>query len=606
MNLETAQALVRSLVGRLKLRAGFWRLPKARLSDDEVLALKLLSGSETQAMAVETTNVEHVNVSPKDPGTTAESTATRIEIDHSVLKNDGPLEKEIRLCIDFGTAMSKACATLATDTAIIPLRLDLAVGENNPWLVPSSLYIGGAGGVSNTHRIYFGAAAERQHSSEIHSGSGGSRMRFDNLKWMLSEQEPHSDLYRIRLPAEMDPTGLLTYGDALLIYLAWLTDHACICLKDRQDNTNENGALFSGSARAIRRRFAIPCFESAEDIKLYGKKRAEWAKSVLEETMAYAQVIADTFQDRWLELTVEDALPVLQEVRRSLDIEELKENILAVNPDIREPLAAGASQFAEHVEQEGEVRQRRRLLVVDAGAGTTDFALFEVVTAQGRDIGYSLVTPSVRMCREAGNSVDRILREIIVKKCRINKSRLSDQELQYANIDLDSQLRQIKENVFDDRKATFNLRPGIAGELDIEEVEQHEGYKELGKKLFELRKEIMQQVVQDESPHPGAHTKQPVDVLLTGGSSVLPVFRRLAEGKIEEKGWEFEFRPVGGEWIDYLVTQHEQDIVEQYPQLAVAIGGAAPWWRNEIPNKPKMILPTPSGGAYIPPIYKGE
>ena len=606
MNFETAQALVRSLVGRLKLQEGFWRLPKARLSDDEVSALKLLSGSATQAMAVGTTNVEYANTSPKDSGTTAEPTATRIEFDRSALKNDGPSENEIRLCIDFGTAMSKACATLATETAIVPLRLDLAVGENNPWLVPSSLYIGGAGGVGNTHRIYFGAAAERQHRSDIHSGSGGSRMRFDNLKWMLSEQEPHSDLYRIRLPTEMDPTGLLTYGDALLLYLAWLTDHACICLKDRQENTNEKGALFSGSARAIRRRFAIPCFESAEDIELYGEERAEWARSVLEDAMAYAQVIADTFQNRWLELTVEDVLPVLQEVRKSLDIEESKENIIAVNPDIREPLAAGASQFAEHVEQGGEVKQRRRLLVVDAGAGTTDFALFEVVTAQGWDIGYSLVTPSVKMCREAGNSVDRVLREIIVEKCRLNKSRLSDQELQYANIDLDSQIRRIKEDVFNDRRTTFNLRPGIDGELHIGEVEQHEDYKGLEKKLFELRKEIIQQAVRDESPHPGAHTTQLVDVLLTGGSSVLPIFRRLAEGRVDEKGWEFEFRPVGGDWIDYLASQHEQDIVEQYPQLAVAIGGAAPWWRNEISSTPKMILPVPAGGVYISPVYKGE
>ena len=604
MNLETAQVLVRSLVGRLKLRKGFWRLPKARLSDDEVLALKLLSSSVIQETAEEVTNVEYMKTSPNEADTTVNSAATRIEINRSALKNDGPPESEIRLCIDFGTAMSKACATLATDTAIVPLRLDLAVGENNPWLVPSSLYIGSASGIDNAHRIYFGAAAERQHRSDIYSG--GSRMRFDNLKWMLSEQEPYSDLYGIRLPTEIDPTGRLTYGDALLLYLAWLTDHVCICLKDRQENTNGNSALFSGSARAIRRRFAIPCFESAEDIGLHGEERAGWARTVLEDAMAYAQVVADTFQGRWLKLTVEDVLPVLHKIRRSLDIEKLKGNILAINPDIREPLAAGASQFAEHVEQGEEVRQRRRLLVVDAGAGTTDFALFEVVTAKGWDIGYSLVMPSVRMCREAGNSVDRILREIIVEKCRINKSRLSDQELQYANIDLDSQLRRIKEEVFNGKRTTFNLRPGIDGELDVEEVVQHDDYKGLEKKLFELRKEIIQQAVQDKSPHPGVHTKQPIDVLLTGGSSVLPVFRQLAEGRIDERGWEFEFHPVGGEWIDYLTSQHEQDIVDQYPQLAVAIGGAAPWWRNEIPSTPTMILPVPSSGAYIPPVYKGE
>ena len=595
MNLEVAQVLVRSLIGRLKLEERSWRLPEGRLSREEVSALELLSSSDAQAQTTGVIDTKGSTVSPASSDINTETTATRVRINLNALENDGPPENEIRLCIDFGTAMSKACATLATDTAVVPLRLDQAVGEGGAWRVPSSLYI------SDAARIYFGVAAERQHRSDM--SNDVVRRRFDNIKWMLSEREPGSDLYQIILPKDIDPTGQLTYGDALLLYLAWLTDHACICLENERENREE--VTFSGSARAIRRRFAIPCFESAEDTRVHGNQRAKWARSVIENAIAYAQVIADTLHGKWSELTVETALPVLANVRALVDIRRLK-NILADRPDIREPIAAGASQFAEHVEQGNAVNQRRRLLVVDGGAGTTDFALFNVTTALSQDVGYSLVSSSVRMCREAGNSVDRILRNIIVKKCGIRRDLLSAQEYEYADIDLDSQIRDIKQQVFNYGRVDFNLRPGIDGGLERGEIEEHAEYRELGERLLELRDEIVRQAVLEKNQYPGAHTKQPIDVLLTGGSSALPVFRRLAEGVIEVQGWEIEFRSVDNEWIEYLASRHGEDIVEQYPQLAVAIGGAAPHCPEEIMDTSGVILPAPSGERWIPPVPRGQ
>lgn len=585
MKLETAQALVRSLVGRLKLQEGFWRLPKARLSDDEVSALKLLSGSTTQAADAGTTNVDYLKTSPDE---TVEPPAAAIEIDRNALKNDGPPENEIRLCIDFGTAMSKACVTGVADDDVIPLQLGREVGEGDVWSVPSSLY------VSDSGKIYFGHAAERQHTADV--SNDYNRGRFDNIKYMLSESAPNSNLYDIPLPVYIDPSNRMTYGDALLLYLAWLTDHACKAMKRTEP------ARFS---RYIKRRFAIPCFESASDEQMHGEERAKWARSVISEAMAYAQIVADTFTNEWSELTVETALPVVRMCTGTIVSHDLG-HLFTQSPDIREPIAAGASQFSEQVEQAVERQPRRVLLVVDAGAGTTDFALFNVATKQNQDVKYSLDPSSVRMCRDAGNRVDAILRGIIIRKCGVNEGSLGPQGYQTAKNDLDRRIRDIKQQLFDDGSAAFNIRPGIDGELDRSEVEQHEDYLELGHRLLRIRNEIIAGAVLRENPHPGAHDTLAVDVLLTGGSSILPVFRNLATGEVVQKGWNIRFQAVGSEWIDHLAARHGEDFVEQYPQLAVAIGGAAPRCPEELSTWEGIILPSPPGSRSISTIYRGQ
>jgi len=595
MKKKEARGLVRSLIGRLNSEDGFWQLPDARLSPQEVVALELLSGSGTQGTVAEVMVTKVAQASPTDANTNTGLISTRIEINRSALENYGPPENEIRLCIDFGTAMSKACATRRVEDDVIPLRLGRAVEGSDTWSVPSSLYI------SESGTLYFGNAAERQYRSS--SSNGQLRKRFDDIKYMLSEREPNSNLYDIRLPTNIDPTGKVTYGDALLLYLAWLTDHACKALIDaRPLNGSIEEAL---SLRYVKRRFAIPCFESADDERTRGPERAIWARQVIRESMAHAQIIADTFSDKWSELTVEDALLAIAQCRETVDVRGI-EHLLAKRSDIREPIAAGASQFSEQVEQGNEVRQRRSLLVVDAGAGTTDFALFNVATALGHEVRYSLVDSSVKMYRSAGNRVDRVLRAIIVEKCGIDRNNLGAQDYDHANTDLDSQIRDIKQQLFQNGTARFNIRPGIDGEVKKMEIEQHADYIDLGEFLHDLRNRIIEASIREENKVFGQHATLFVDVLLTGGSSALPIFQMLATGTHEVKGWKVNFQRVSDEWIEYLVDRYGQEILNQYPQLAVAIGGAAPECPEEIRGTAGMILPTLPGERQITPIYRGQ
>ena len=97
MKREEAKAIVRSLVGRLKQDGAAFQLPGGRLSKDEVIALKCFRDDFPVH-----TNSE----SFEDNGMLTQS----VSINRNAFDAIGPPEEDIRLCLDFGTAMSKAWA----------------------------------------------------------------------------------------------------------------------------------------------------------------------------------------------------------------------------------------------------------------------------------------------------------------------------------------------------------------------------------------------------------------------------------------------------------------------------------------------------------------
>jgi len=207
MDETEAKLLIKSLLGRLDGRSGS-ELPAAGLSEDEVRALKLLC--------------ELPELSNRESGSSKTSirepqrSERAYELNPSAFKRKAPSRKELRICLDFGTAMSKAWATGRESKDTLPLVLNKNSGpDESPFAVPSSIYIADNG------RIYLGTDAERQHRP----AAGTGRLRFDNLKRMLSEVPVGTDLANLPLSASLDPTASgLTKGDLLVLYLAWLTD----------------------------------------------------------------------------------------------------------------------------------------------------------------------------------------------------------------------------------------------------------------------------------------------------------------------------------------------------------------------------------------------
>lgn len=596
MGSDEASALVRSLVGRLVRQDGAYRLPEGILSGDDVAALRYLAG---------------MPAATADGGTDAVKVEQHsIAINRAAFDAKGPPEENLRLCLDFGTAMSKAWASGGAENETIPLVLGRPAKIGDVLAVPSSVFISGGG------RIYLGAAAETQHRQEISFG----RQRFDNLKRMLSEVEVGLEFDDVPLSAEIDPTHSgLTKGDLFVLYLAWLTDLALEALEDylgnrsMADKDSDEIDTDRPNLRYVRRRFAIPCFEHAQDETVGGAERAAWARRVMERNLLRAQVVADTLRGMWNELSVENVRPVLAESRK-LDTAKLT-HLMAETAPVREPIAAGASRFQEEIVDREVAAStevaiiRKYLLVIDAGAGTTDFALFQVFWDSKREeTRYALITPTVRMCRIAGNAVDSVLQPIVLEQCGIDPKSgapRSGPDFDLIKIDLNAQIRVIKRQLFTTGNANIELRPNVSGTLAIDQVLEDSDYQRLGEELLIIRdtvlkstfggnKEFLEEIkVQTQR----LGRSFPIYVLLTGGSSALPIVKKLSEGKVEIDGAPFGFFPVEElpRWIDTLPREDAELVGFWYSQCAVAIGGSVRELPIEIQDLGSPVTPPRSG-----------
>lgn len=524
----------------------------------------------------------------------ASSTNGVIKLDTTAFQGRGPAADEIRLCLDFGTAMSKAWATGKGPIETLPLLIGKVAGGEG-LTVPSSIYIDDDG------RIYLGYDAERQHRAEARLG----RPRFDNLKRMLSEAEVGTRLSALPLRDGIDPTKSgLTGGDLLILYFAWLVDLSENALTEAVAATNGGISVGKSDIRYVARRFAIPCFESSDGNQ--GHSRSKWADDVMTDALLRAQVLADTLRGKWSQLKTKDVKEIINEVY-DIDIRQLG-HLMVKDSAIREPIAAGASRFDAVLGEREEpaiAPIRQYLLVVDAGAGTTDFALFQAITPVGEiNPRYALLSKSVRMSRIAGNEIDTILRPLVLKACGIDPTKLSTDDLAYAKMDLDSQIRELKRNLFDRKSMPVNLRPNFSGVVDLQSLLSDAKMTNDGLELKKIRSEILSNVFsqdQLESLRASGRSTE-IFVLLTGGSGALPIMKDLAAGQIEVGGCSFRFSLVDKlpNWIDRLPREVAQQLADVYPQCAVAIGGSVPELPKEIRDLELPVTPPRSGRRVLP------
>jgi hypothetical protein len=174
-----------------------------------------------------------------------------------------------------------------------------------------------------------------------------------------------------------NPTSVaLSWADVITLYLGYLTDIATSDLADKK------------GSRYVRRRFARPCWEPGRDA---------WGAGELRLMLAKAQIVADTFHDRWQGGIPADEVKATLQVINELD--QFPEYLLAEG--VQEPIAAAASRV-----ETGE-RHRGLFVVVDVGAGTSDFAAFW--TDQNPKAGTNkvwLIPGTVKALTQAGDSVD--------------------------------------------------------------------------------------------------------------------------------------------------------------------------------------------------------
>ncbi len=384
MTPETAQLLIENLLERLDADAASER-PQFRgvVSDAERTALRsLLKGWDTGTAASQpATDPIQKPFSSGAPG----PRNSTVELNTDALGLDSSPAPEWILGLDFGTAKSKAfAATDEEDPTLLPLPIgkadediDNAVHEMN-----SSLWIDDNG------LLFVGSEAVKRGMSYGES----SRRRLDSLKQQISQvppQEGQTQLSR-KLPEDIDPTSKLTYSDAIVCYLSYLTDLATTELeRDQRVKT-----------RYVRRRFTLPWWK---------KEQRQWAAETLTKSLIRAQLVADTFHGKWREGIHVDQIKCALEAAAKYD-ERLAWMVLSEPADgVLEALAAASARVIT------DRSARDLMLVVDVGAGTTDLSLFWVVQ-QADENGHSSqferawpIVPCGTAIRQAGDTLDSLL-----------------------------------------------------------------------------------------------------------------------------------------------------------------------------------------------------
>lgn len=520
MDKKTAAVLLASLLERIERDQAV-----GAASSQERQALRLA----VQALGGE--DVPSVSPPPAPPIVVAPPVEPpRIDLVLSSIEREEKTTPDVLMCLDFGTAMSKAFASVFPNQ-----HLDLALGAaagREGYALPSSIFI------ADDRKAYFGFEAIEMSQGLESSG----RERLDSIKsWISLQQEGSLDGDAYILPKEMNPSDIkLTQGDLLRIYLAYFTDVAAQALKDHV-----------AEPRYVKRRYARPCWPDS---------KAQWGTSLMRRTLAEAQVLADTFSGRWTGgINVAELKAAIEQIKK-LD----KRPDYLIDEGVPEPVAVAAGAIAD------SENLRDAFMVVDVGAGTTDFGLF-VSTKRPDEDEHRVFqnSKSIQGLRMAGDTVDRLLRGFIAEKESVDSS---DNSGKLILADLSRRIRSLKEVLFKTGSLEYTLSDDTVGKIMLEDFLADPKVIRFGQAVEDGFKKALGAV--DESwlrwlAMDGVRLR----VVLTGGSSPLPMMQSLGKGVIEVNGHRIVRQSVdpSPSWMGDM----PDELLTVYPQLAVAIGGAA-------------------------------
>jgi hypothetical protein len=514
-----------------ELVSGSDHLANSLAISEPTLSTSLPVNGVTPSLQVEVASAERLAT----PAATLEPT---VKLVLDAIGRDMPSDTGVLMCLDFGTAMSKAFASVVPDE-YLDLELGAAAGRSG-YTLPSSVFIGDDG------KAYFGFEAIELSQDLVGSG----RERLDSIKgWLSLRREGNLDGDAFLLQPALNPiaTCKLTQGDLIRVYLAYLTDMANIALGEYQVGEKV-------VERYVRRRFARPCWPDAA--------QAQWADKLMRSMLAEAQILADTFSGRWAGGVSVTELKAAVEQIKALG----KRPDYLIDVGIPEPVAVAAGAIAD------SENLRDAFMVVDVGAGTTDFGLFvSTRMPDNEDDGPRVfqIPASIQGLMQAGDKVDGMLRSFIAHKEKVDTS---DNSGRMIMADLGRRIRGLKEVLFKSERLEYALADGTVGHVAMEEFLADATVRRFGQAIDAGFKKALE-AVDDTWLRWLAMDGVRLHVVLTGGSSTLPMMKALGEGMIDVRGFRILRKTVDPkpDWMDAV----SGELSAVYPQLAVAIGGVA-------------------------------
>jgi molecular chaperone HscA len=446
-------------------------------------------------------------------------------------------------CVDFGTALSKICIVRrhrpGTTTAehICPLEIGLQVGgQRSSLLAPSTLYI-------VQDRIYFGDQALEKHAQH----GDPSRQCFQSPKQILSEMA--TEALDTPPPASQDPKQLFRRSELMALLLAQLVWRA-------------HGAAKKAGMRALPKlRFARPAWKS---------EHASRGEEQLLRLFASAFAIASTLRERLVDsngLDSADARHVLDHVKDDTHLLPLLMHRVEVEDNVKDCIDRGFVPEATAVAAAAirpDRRKRRVLVVVDVGAGTSDFGAFITVPGDGSG-KISELQRARQVVLRGGNFLDEQVVALLKDKAGVVEGMPSATG---PLARLRREATRIKEDLFAFEEVNEELGNGQFVIANLGELLEREPIKSFGDELWEKFRETL--AVATEFTRGLTDLPRSIEVILTGGGKGLPMVKGLIHRAQRESNYPVTLTDTTPVWIA------DTNWSQLFPQLAVSIGGAMP------------------------------
>lgn len=424
------------------------------------------------------------------------------------------------ICIDFGTSMSKVAARIGGQLVAIPLG-ELSGDPVKKYPYDSSLLF------SSDGNIYLGyKAVTRSLDHAI-----GLAPRLDSLKSLLT-QGKLTDLNETQIPLLLNCTGVpFSIRDALALLighiLALTRKELKKTFKRKLDDT-------------IEIRFTRPVFDT---------ERAEWVDREMSHAICTACALEKKLRNAHTGVIT------------ALDAKELIEEATSVRePPVRsgieEPVAASVLYLTQP-------NRRSISAIVDIGAGTTDLGLFIAIQPDNAvqiDRARALVNP--KSVRKAGDHLDKILKSMLIDGIRLDSLR---------KVEIDLNIRRWKEDIFTLGEAIATLSGGVKLKRVLRhKLVVHQDYVAMAKEIRDALQSMLESAEGIELyASTTSHRVTCIELIPAGGGAKLPLIDELATLSWQGDRNSLHMRVVR------TVPEIALDYSDDFPQLAVALGGAA-------------------------------
>lgn len=443
------------------------------------------------------------------------------------MADQGDRASRARICIDFGTALSKASLcidpTMPLELGVKPIAVGAVSGAEHPLLTPTILFV-------DAGRLFFGPIAfERARQGVI-----TDRDPLLSFKTVLGAKDVQQALSS-RMRPSVDPTGTLRQRDALVLYLAYLDQ----LIREAISRTPN---LPPGVADA-KRRYTSPVWS-----------RGGGSDAVFEQIFAEATAVSNRLGRLFL---LPDGISIAQ-CKDALDKAAAAPADSRLETGVFEPHAAAAASLAF------TSSPTRFVLVFDIGAGTTDIAAFDF--DESFDPPALTEIKEARLCSAlAGDKIDRILIELLMRKRGV-----SNQEEDHRFVRASTLFaRTLKRELF------------AQGRCSVKD-----GWKTTVIKLSDLYEDQKFQEYQAALEQGFAHSlnavatrarasgNSTIDVVLAGGGSHLPFLPGVVRNAAARVGGAMSLRVGPLSPTSEFYASIDPYFASVFPQIAISIGGA--------------------------------